>query len=70
MKSRGQELLLRAVADAGVRDARVLQAFREVARAHFVPTDLVARAYEVDPQCDSRAAPDYSRKLAFLDQNS
>ena len=42
---KGQEDLVRAVAAAGVRDARVLEAFREVPRADFVPPDLIEQAY-------------------------
>jgi protein-L-isoaspartate(D-aspartate) O-methyltransferase len=42
---RDQEDLVRAAVSAGVRDPRVLQALREVARAQFVPADLIARAY-------------------------
>ena len=49
MKPRDPEDLVRAAGSAGVRDARVLQAFREVARTHFVPTDRVARAYLDEP---------------------
>jgi protein-L-isoaspartate(D-aspartate) O-methyltransferase len=44
-----QEDLVRAVMAAGVRDARVLQAFREVPRAAFVPPDLAAQAYRDRP---------------------
>ena len=42
---KGQEDLVRAVAAAGVRDARVLEALREVPRADFVPPDLIEQAY-------------------------
>ena len=42
---KGQEDLARAVRAAGVRDARVLEALREVPRADFVPPDLAERAY-------------------------
>ena len=41
----GQEDLARAVIAAGVRDARVLEALREVPRANFVPPKLAERAY-------------------------
>src|SRR6266540_712731 len=40
-----QEDLIAAIRAAGVRDPRVLQAFRDVPRAAFVPADLVAQAY-------------------------
>ncbi len=40
-----QEDLVRAVLAAGVRDPRVLQAFRQVPRAAFVPPDLATEAY-------------------------
>jgi protein-L-isoaspartate(D-aspartate) O-methyltransferase len=42
---KGQEDLARAVIAAGVRDARVLEALREVPRANFVPPNLAERAY-------------------------
>jgi protein-L-isoaspartate(D-aspartate) O-methyltransferase len=42
---KGQEDLARAVIAAGVRDARVLEALREVPRANFVPPKLAERAY-------------------------
>ena len=42
---KGQEDLARAVIAAGVRDERVLDALREVARANFVPPDLARQAY-------------------------
>ncbi len=42
---KGQGDLARAVSAAGVRDARVLAALREVPRAHFVPPNLAERAY-------------------------
>src|ERR671917_268412 len=42
---KGQENLAQAVNAAGVRDARVLEALREVPRAGFVPPNLAARAY-------------------------
>ena len=41
----GQRDLARAVNAAGVRDARVLEALREVPRAGFVPPNLAERAY-------------------------
>jgi protein-L-isoaspartate(D-aspartate) O-methyltransferase len=44
-----QEDLVRAVMAAGVRDPRVLQAFREVPRAAFVPPDHAAQAYHDRP---------------------
>jgi protein-L-isoaspartate(D-aspartate) O-methyltransferase len=40
-----QEALVRAIVAAGVRDGRLIDAFREVPRAGFVPTELVERAY-------------------------
>jgi protein-L-isoaspartate(D-aspartate) O-methyltransferase len=40
-----QEKLTRVVSRAGIRDERLLQAFREVPRAAFVPADQVERAY-------------------------
>lgn len=40
----GREDLIRAIQAAGVRDPRVLEAFREVPRAGFVPPHLVAQA--------------------------
>ena len=43
MKNR--EALVRAAVAAGVRDARVLEALREVPRAGFVPPDLAEQAY-------------------------
>jgi protein-L-isoaspartate(D-aspartate) O-methyltransferase len=42
---KGQEDLARAVIAAGVRDARVLEALRELPRANFVPPNLAERAY-------------------------
>ena len=42
---KGQEDLARAVIASGVRDARVLEALREVPRANFVPPNLAERAY-------------------------
>jgi protein-L-isoaspartate(D-aspartate) O-methyltransferase len=42
---RDQANLIRAVVSAGVRDARVLEALREVPRANFVPPDLAEQAY-------------------------
>jgi protein-L-isoaspartate(D-aspartate) O-methyltransferase len=47
--SPGQEDLVRAVADVGVRDERVLDAFRRVPRAGFVPAELVGDAYVDQP---------------------
>ena len=44
-----QEDLVREVMAAGVRDPRVLQAFREVPRAAFVPPDLATEAYRDRP---------------------
>jgi protein-L-isoaspartate(D-aspartate) O-methyltransferase len=41
--------LARVVEASGVRDPRVLAAFREVPRAEFVPTDLIASAYVDEP---------------------
>ena len=40
-----QEDLVRAIVAAGVRDGRLIDAFREVPRAGFVPIELVERAY-------------------------
>jgi len=40
-----QEDLVRAIVAAGVRDGRLIDAFREVPRAGFVPTELAERAY-------------------------
>src|SRR5581483_9760984 len=40
----GREDLIRAIQAAGVRDPRVLEAFREMPRAGFVPPHLVAQA--------------------------
>jgi protein-L-isoaspartate(D-aspartate) O-methyltransferase len=45
----GPEDLVRAVKDAGVRDARVLGAIGEVPRAEFVPPDVAERAYRDEP---------------------
>ena len=42
---RDREDLSRAIVAAGVRDARLLDAFREVLRASFVPPELVDQAY-------------------------
>jgi protein-L-isoaspartate(D-aspartate) O-methyltransferase len=44
-RSSSQEKLARAVLGAGIRDERLLKAFREVPRADFVPADQVERAY-------------------------
>jgi protein-L-isoaspartate(D-aspartate) O-methyltransferase len=44
-----QEDLVRGVAALGVRDERLLAAFREVPRAAFVPPSLVGRAYVDEP---------------------
>jgi protein-L-isoaspartate(D-aspartate) O-methyltransferase len=41
----GQEDLVRAIARAGIRDARLVQAFREVPRSAFVAPRNVASAY-------------------------
>lgn len=49
MSAPTQEQLVAAVEAAGVRDRRVLEAFRAVPRAGFVPPDLVARAYVDEP---------------------
>lgn len=40
-----QEDLVRAIVAADVRDGRLIDAFREVPRAGFVPTELAERAY-------------------------
>jgi protein-L-isoaspartate(D-aspartate) O-methyltransferase len=42
---RGREDLVREIGAAGVRDARLLAAFRETPRAGFVPPELVEQAY-------------------------
>jgi protein-L-isoaspartate(D-aspartate) O-methyltransferase len=47
--SPGLEDLVRAVAAAGIRDERVLAAFREVPRARFVSPQDVPRAYVDEP---------------------
>jgi protein-L-isoaspartate(D-aspartate) O-methyltransferase len=44
-----QEDLVRTVAATGVRDERVLAAFRKVPRELFVPPELVERAYVDEP---------------------
>jgi protein-L-isoaspartate(D-aspartate) O-methyltransferase len=44
-----QEDLAREMALAGVRDSRLLEAFREVPRALFVPSKLVEHAYVDEP---------------------
>jgi protein-L-isoaspartate(D-aspartate) O-methyltransferase len=44
-----QEDLVQRVAAAGVRDERVLEAFRKVPRELFVPPDLAGRAYVDEP---------------------
>jgi protein-L-isoaspartate(D-aspartate) O-methyltransferase len=44
-RSPSQAKLTRTVIRAGIRDERLLQAFREVPRAGFVPADEVRRAY-------------------------
>jgi protein-L-isoaspartate(D-aspartate) O-methyltransferase len=41
--------LVRAVAAAGVRDERILQAMRDVPRAGFVPPEFASRAYRDAP---------------------
>jgi protein-L-isoaspartate(D-aspartate) O-methyltransferase len=40
-----QEDLVQAIIAEGIRDERLIQAFREVPRAAFVPPELVAQAY-------------------------
>ena len=45
MKPPTQEDLVRAIVAEGVRDPRVVQAFRAVPRAAFVPPDLAEQAY-------------------------
>ena len=45
MRRPDQEDLVRELLAARVRDPRVLQAFREVPRAGFVPSDLIEQAY-------------------------
>jgi protein-L-isoaspartate(D-aspartate) O-methyltransferase len=42
---KGQEDLVRAVAAAGVRDARILKSLHKVPRADFVPPNIIERAY-------------------------
>ena len=49
MKPLSQEDLVKAIIAQGIRDPRLLQAFREVPRAEFVPTDLVEQAYLDQP---------------------
>lgn len=49
MSPAGPEDLVRAIEAAGVREARVIDAFRSVPRARFVPPDLVDRAYVDEP---------------------
>jgi protein-L-isoaspartate(D-aspartate) O-methyltransferase len=44
-----QDDLVGVVAATGVSDARVLEAFRRVPRAGFVPSELVGRAYVDEP---------------------
>jgi protein-L-isoaspartate(D-aspartate) O-methyltransferase len=41
--------LIRAIQDEGVADLRLIQAFREVPRAGFVPAEVADRAYEDQP---------------------
>ncbi|MGH2368819.1 MAG: protein-L-isoaspartate(D-aspartate) O-methyltransferase [Chloroflexota bacterium] len=45
MRPPNQEDLVQAIFTAGVREPRILQAFREVPRAGFVPPGLVEQAY-------------------------
>lgn len=45
----GPELLVRACLSQGVRDGRVLEAFRRVRREDFVPPELVGDAYRDRP---------------------
>lgn len=49
MPSPTQAELVEAVISAGVRDHRLLEAFRSVPRAGFVPPPLVGRAYVDEP---------------------
>lgn len=49
MSAPTQQDLLDAIVAAGIRDPRVLAAFRDVPRAAFVPPDLVAEAYFDEP---------------------
>src|SRR5687767_4435711 len=44
-----EEMVVRQLADRGIRDRRVLQAMREVPREEFVPAELVEFAYEDSP---------------------
>src|SRR5919109_162942 len=44
-----QKNLVEVGGAVGVRDERLLQAFREVARADFVPSEYVGRAYVDEP---------------------
>lgn len=48
-EARDQTALVQAAIAAGVRDARVIHALREVPRAKFVPTDLIEQAYLDEP---------------------
>jgi protein-L-isoaspartate(D-aspartate) O-methyltransferase len=43
------EDLIKALVDAGIRDRRVIDAFRRVSRARFVPSSWIERAYEDRP---------------------
>ena len=45
----GQEDLVRAIVAEGIRDPRVVQAFREVPKAAFVPPEHAAQAYLARP---------------------
>ncbi len=49
MEPASEQDLIRAVTAVGVRDPRVVQAFREVPRAQFVPSHLVEQAYMDQP---------------------
>lgn len=49
MATSGIESLIRAIEARGVTERRVLDAFRAVRRADFVPADCVRRAYEDRP---------------------
>jgi len=49
VKPPDQEALVRAILAEGVRDPRILEAFRAIPRAAFVPPELVDQAYYDEP---------------------
>src|ERR671931_978959 len=49
MVESSSEDLIQALMEAGIRDGRVIEAFRRVPRAGFVPSPWIARAYEDRP---------------------